>query len=588
MSKMKKIVLAIALLIVALAIIIIVTKMYKTQTTEESAENLEVTSLSATYDSSDLDESTNDVTTTITLADNNTQITGSGATVSENTITITSAGTYYITGTLTDGNIIIETTKKDNVKLILDGVSIKSSNMPAIYCKEAKKLIITLKDGTTNYLEDGNNYSYTDNGEPDGAIFSMSDLTINGKGSLEVKANYKDGIVSKDGLNIIDATVKVTSADDGIRGKDYVQISNATVQVNSTGDGIKSTNEEELGYVVIENSDIDISSGTDGIQAKSLVDIKSGNINITTAGGNTSSKKTTSSNGFYTTSQTSTDSSSSAKAIKATTEVNIEGGTITIDSSDDSIHSNGNVIISGGTITAKSGDDGIHADSNVVISNAAVDIQKSYEGIEGMYIEIDSGTISIVSSDDGINVAGGTDSSSVNGRSGQNSFNSNNSNLKLVINEGTITVNATGDGLDSNGSMYINGGTITVYGPTANDNAALDYNGECIVTGGTLIAIGSSGMMQAPSSTSTQCSFTTTISGSAGDTIAIKTSSGEELISFTAQKSYQMLTFSSNKLQTGESYQIYVNGSLKTTISQSSTTTQIGSSSMGGQGGMKH
>lgn len=599
-NNKRTIIVGISLSIILILILVYIINTYKnTNTNTNSSDSssssssdiqsseLSETSLSTNYDETDLDETYSNITATITLEDNNTQVNGTGATVNNNIITITAGGTYYVTGTLTDGNIVISATKNDNVKIVLAGVNITSSNTSAIYCEKAKKLVITLKDGTTNYIEDGETYNIAaDTDEPDGAIFSKSDLTINGSGNLEVKANYKDGIVSKDGLKIINSTIKITSADDGIRGKDYTEINKATITINAQGDGIKSTNDQDttLGYIIIEDSNITIDAQSDGIQAKTIVDIKSGIINIKTAGGSTNSKKTTSTNGFYNNStQTNTDDSSSAKGIKGTGEIIIEGGTIVVNSSDDAIHSNGNILISNGTMNLQTGDDGIHADSNITISGGTINISKSYEGIEGMYIEINGGTIEVISSDDGINVAGGTDSSSVNGRTGQNSFNTSNSNEKLVINGGTIMVNATGDGLDSNGSMYINGGTITVYGPTANDNGALDYNGECIVTGGTLIAVGSSGMMQAPSTTSTQCSLTTTISGSAGDKIEIKTSNGEEIVSFTSEKTYQMLTFSSSKLQTGETYSIYVNGTLKTTVTQSTTTTQNGTSTMSGR-----
>lgn len=189
-----------------------------------------------------------------------------------------------------------------------------------------------------------------------------------------------------------------------------------------------------------------------------------------------------------------------------------------------------------------SGDDGIHADTNIAIHGGNIDITKSYEGIESNYIEINGGDISVVASDDGINVSGGNDSSSMNGRMGQNNFSSvEDSNRKLVINGGNIKVNATGDGLDSNGSMYINGGTVMVAGPTESGNGPLDYDSECVVTGGDIIIYGSTGMWQNPSSNSSQNTLTFQNSGNSGDEIVLKDSSGNEITSFKTEKAYSAI-----------------------------------------------
>lgn len=224
------------------------------------------------------------------------------------------------------------------------------------------------------------------------------------------------------------------------------------------GKGKAISEDTELGYIAIEGGTINITTEADGIQAETVLNISSDSkINITTNGKITSSNNNQEfgggfKGGFYSSSSTaSEEDSQSSKGLKAGTEITIESGNIEINSTDDSIHSNGIILINNGTIKTSSGDDGIHADTNVVINNGNITVSKSYEGLESSYIEINGGTISIVASDDGINVAGGNDSSAMGGRPGENNFSSvQDSNRKLVINNGNLTVNATGDGLYSN------------------------------------------------------------------------------------------------------------------------------------------
>ena len=190
-------------------------------------------------------------------------------------------------------------------------------------------------------------------------------------------------------------------------------------------------------------------------------------------------------------------------------------------------------------------------------------------------------------SDDGINVAGGNDGSSMGGRPGQNNFTTtNSSNQKMVINGGTIKVNATGDGLDANGSIYINGGNITVAGPTSNGNGPLDYDAECVVKGGSLVVYGSTGMWQNPSTNSTQYSLTFSRSGSSGDKIIVKDSSGNEIASFTAEKTYQAVCVSNDKIKQGETYTLYVNYESVSSLEASSIVNSNVTGGMG-QGGMQ-
>lgn len=499
-------------------------------------------------------------------------------------MTITEDGIYTLTGTI-NGSVKVKTS--GNVKLILNNVSITSTDGPAIYIEDAEDVVIYLEEGSTNTLTDSASYSstYTD---IDGTLFSKSDLTIEGTGTLIVKANYLDGIVSKDDLKIKEGTYQIEANDDGIRGKDSVYILGGTFDITSGGDGIKSTNDTdtEKGFIMIEDGNISITADLDGIDAETKLLIKNGTFNITSGGGsaNASTKEDWGMWGRnpYASTNSSTNGDS-AKGLKSGNNLVIEGGTFNLNTSDDAIHSNNYVGILGGDINISSGDDGIHADTELIIENGNINITKSYEGIESGEITINNGNINIVATDDGINVAGGIDSSAED-RRGENAYSSY-SNNTLIINNGTIHVNAVGDGIDVNGNGYIYGGTVTVEGPTDNGNGTLDYDREFKVDGVTFIGSGSSGMLQSISSASSQYNLTVYFSTSltSSDTVIITDSNNNEILSHNSSKQYNSLVFSSSKLEKGNTYTIKINGEVYQSFTISSTTTTVGrSTGMGG------
>ena len=201
-----------------------------------------------------------------------------------NSITITDSGTYNLTGKIADGLITVNTS--GNVKLVLNNVSITNSKGPAIYVKDAEDVVIELANGSSNYLEDGSTYSGFEQDEI-GVIFSHSDITFQGEGTLEVKSNKEDGIAGKDDLKIVSGNYKINSQDDGIRGKDSVYIQNGTFDITSLGDGIKSTNDTDTkkGYILIEKGTFNIKSELDAISAQTKLLIQDGTFDITTGGG---------------------------------------------------------------------------------------------------------------------------------------------------------------------------------------------------------------------------------------------------------------------------------------------------------------
>lgn len=487
-------------------------------------------------------------------------ITMNGTSVTENSekvtvesgkIIIGAAGNYSFTGTLANGQIWVETEDEGIVRIILNGVNITSSSSAPIYVKSAGKVLIALSNGTSNVLTDGSSYNYDDaeEEEPNATVFSKADLTIFGEGSLQVNANFNDGITSKDGLIIASGNIQVDAVDDGIRGKDYLIVKNGHFTVDAGGDGLKSDNDsdEEKGYIEIISGTFSISAKGDAVSAETDLMLSYAEIEAFTSGSVSSSGTT------------------SSKGLKAGVNIIIDDGVYTLNCADDAIHSNETITINGGDFEISSGDDGIHADYDLEINDGNINIAKSYEGIESYKgdIIINGGTIHIKSSDDGLNVSAGGDTMGGGGPGGWGGSTSSSGNYCLYINGGYLYVNASGDGIDSNGSVVMTGGTVLVDGPTNSGNGALDYNGSFQITGGTIIATGSAGMAQAPASSSSQYSvlvrFNTTLS--AGTLFHIQSGNGSEIITYKPSKNYQSVAFSSPDLKKGSGYEIYTGGS---------------------------
>ncbi len=513
----------------------------------------------------------------------------SNLTISGANVTITASSEISVSGESTSGQLAVNVDKtaepEGKVVLNLEGLTLSNSSAAPIYVEAiGDEVQISAKNGTTNTISDGTSHTdtYVDSdgntNTVNGAIFSRDDLKLKGKGTLIVNGNTEDGIVCKNDLKIWNGNITVNAADDGIRGNDSVRIgdpdaadySSLSVTVNtnngsSGGDGIKTNSDEDgKGYVTINGGTVNIDSYADGIQAEQTFTMNGGELNITTYQGSNFTGSASGGNGGWGGGMGGNDGNSnktdiSAKGIKAvgvydeagTTwqsggDLIVNGGTITIDSSDDSLHCGGDMQLLGGSMTLATADDGAHSDHALTIGSTGgdydapyVNITKSYEGIEGVDITQNSGTVMVTSSDDGYNAAGGADSSGNNnsGGWGQGSWggpgggSSSDGSQTMTFNGGYAYVNAAGDGLVSNGNIDVNGGYVFV-SQTGGGNGPLDCgdsNNSITYSGGTVIAAGSSDMFETPSS----YSFLSTTSVSAGQTITFTDASGNVLATFT-------------------------------------------------------
>ncbi|MGG5334218.1 carbohydrate-binding domain-containing protein [Enterococcus sp. AZ154] len=504
------------------------------------------------YEEEDVDASYDEATATQLELNGSDTTAVDGVSVEDQTVTITQAGTYVVSGSLSNGQLVVNVNKEEKVHLIFAGVTITNEDGAAVVIEQAEKVITTLASDTTNTLTDGSSYTLAEGEtEPDAAFYSKEDLSINGDGTLVITGNYSNGLRSKDDLVLAGGTIEITAKNNAIKGKDSVSILAGSYTLNTTeGDGIQANNTEdaEKGYVAIDGGTFTIQSGRDGIQAETNLSIQSADITIKTADGAQSQSLVT---------------DESYKGLKAGGVMTISSGTFTIASADDSLHANDTINIAGGTITASSGDDGIHADNELTISDGTISIEESYEGLEASVITIAGGTTHVVASDDGINAGGGSDTDETTGQFGQDSFGGGDTaddSKQITITGGTLVIDAEGDGLDSNGNVTMSDGVVIVNGPTTGGNGALDYNGTFELTGGVLLAAGTTDMAMNVSGGSQQSigiSFDQT--QSAETLVTLKDSQGQTILSYAPSKSYQHVVLSSPDL-TDSSYTLVSGG----------------------------
>lgn len=576
------------------------------------------------------------VSDTVTADDENVEVDGSK-------VTITGAGTYVLSGTLNDGQIVVDTDDKDSVRLVLNGAEITCSDSSAIWVKNGET-IITLADGTENTLTDGSEYTTdSEDDEPKAAVYAKDDLTFNGTGSLTVNGNYKNGIQCKDALKFVSGTYTITAVNNGLVGKDSVSVKDGTYTITSGGDGIKATNTDETdqGYVIVDGGTFTITAEGDGIQAETLLRVNDGDFTLTTGGGSANAVRKNEMGGGggpmenggpapgsdgqepgeggerpemgqkpedgqpgeppqNNTDNSEEEDTTSTKGLKSYVELVADGGTFTIDSCDDALHSNNSVKVTDGTYTINTGDDGIHADKTLKISGGTIDIQQCYEGIEGFDIVIDDGDIRVTASDDAINAAGesSTDNSDTTADSETSKEQTDNSisdsgngqqpgkmggqmeaedqGATLTINGGSLYVNANGDGLDANGDILITGGNLTLHGPADGGNGTLDYASECKITGGTFAAVGSNGMIQNPSEDSEQPVICQSLDSQveSGTAISVKDEDGKVITEITTEKNVQWYAFSSPKFKVGKTYTICI-GNQETEVTLESNYTEL-------------
>lgn len=388
----------------------------------------------------------------------------------EDTIRITEEGVYILSGTLDNGQIIVELPAQDKVQLVLDQVTIHSASSAPIYIKSGDKVFITLAPSSTNLLSVSGAYEQIDDNNVDGVIFSKSDLTFNGTGSLSIQATYGHGIVGKDDVVFTGGTYHIAAQDHGICGNDSIRIADGVFHINSGKDGMQADHDDDptLGYVYISNGSYSIHAQQDGISASSTLQIDGGDFSIASGGGFEQVLNIiTKGEGPGNIPQVTDTLTESMKGLKGMT-ILLMDGIFQISSYEDAIHANDELLIHGGEFHILSGDDALHADHTVTIYDGTIVVEDAYEGIEGIYVVIRGGDITLNVLDDAIN-ASETDGS-------------------ITIEGGTIFLIASGDGVDSNGDFFMSGGTLVIDSNPiySGGDGAIDITGSTQITGGSI------------------------------------------------------------------------------------------------------
>lgn len=474
--------------------------------------------------------------TRIALSDGGTTVTGDGATVSGNTVTITAAGTYLISGTLSEGQIKVEANEADKVQLVLSGATVTSANSAALHVAKADKVFLTLADGSENTLATSGAYAAADDSAIDGAVFSRSDLTVNGGGSLAVSSAEGNGIVCKDDVVLASGTATVTAAKHAIQANDSVRIAGGSYTLRAGTDGIHAKNDEDskLGYIYVAGGSLDITAESDGFDANYVL--------------------------------------------------RVDGGTITVSAGDDGLHAESDLSVNGGDITVTKSNEGLEG-ARVTIAGGTQDVVASDDGVNASGDPDDSDSSSDTDDDSSKNNAPGSDRPGTSGggqmtggqeppaqdqgdrgdstppQEGKGGMAAGaDESAYLLITGGTLTVKADGDGLDSNGALEVSGGEVYVNGPTSDGDSAIDYGdgSTATITGGTVVALGSTGMAEGFGNSSTQGSMLISASGNAGDTVTLSDSSGKVLCSYVAQKGFACVLVSAPGVEQGKSYTLKV------------------------------
>ena len=569
---------------------------------EEVAAAFDESTLDLDYSKRDLDASYDaSSATVITLSGDSASVQGAGAQVSADGVVISLAGTYVVSGELTDGQLLVDAGDDDKVQLVLAGATIHNEDGPAICVRNADKCFVILDAGTENSLSDGASYALEDDSdEPYATLFSRCDLTLNGSGTLNVTGTYRHAVCSKDDLVVVSGTYNISAVEDGLRGRDCVKIRDGVFVIEAGGDGIKSNKDDKptKGFVSIDGGTFDIQAGDDAVQGKTLV--------------------------------------------------RLAGGSMTVAANDDAFHSDLEMHLLGSAIEVSAGDDAFHAETKLTVDDGTVNVTSCNEGYEAEKVYVNGGDTHIVASDDGVNAsaadlsddanadtvsstlpnggtpgapgqgggaaapnaggqapagalqggqapeaagtqqgaqapdaagaqqggsapelpagdnAGGAGGAADPGQQGGDpaaggGMGQADDDCLIQINGGYLVVDSVGDAIDSNGNVEVTGGVLLVSGPTSDGDGAFDYDGSATVTGGTVLMVGSTGMAQSFTS-GTQAFAMTSASGEAGQSVCVVDGSGNVVASFTAIKRFGMVLASSPAFAEGGEYTLVIGG----------------------------
>lgn len=321
----------------------------------------------------------------ITLADGASRTDAAGVTIAGDTVTITQEGNYLLTGTLANGQIIVDAPKDAKIQLVLENASVSRTGSAALYVRQADKVFVTTAEGSTNTLASSGSFVQTDENKVDGAVFSKEDITLNGAGSLTVSCQTGHGIVGKDDVKLAGGTVTVEAAKKGISAKDSLSIADGSLTVNSGTSALHCENSDDstLGGIFIGGGALDLTTGSDGIHAAAWLEITGGTIAVNAGDDGLHA------DGALTITGGTVNVSRSYEGIEGAT-VTITGGRISVTASDDGINaadgttaggmrggfgagsSSASILIRGGTLEVNAQGDGVDSNGTLRVEGGAL------------------------------------------------------------------------------------------------------------------------------------------------------------------------------------------------------------------------
>lgn len=581
-----------------------------------------------------------DSATVIAFDGDTAEVKGDGASVQDCVVTIEQAGTYVVSGIATGGQVVVDAQSDDKVQVVLNVAQIHCDDGPSLYIKEADKVFVTLAEGTSNSLSDGEGYvDADDEGVPNAALFSEADLTINGSGTLDVKGSSRYGINSKDDLVITGGTFVVDAVEDALRGKDCVKIADGSFELTAGEGGIKSSNDEDgtRGFVCIDGGSLSIEAGDDAIHGESVLVVNEGDIEIASCEEGLEAEQVYINGGDVRVTSNDDALNASARGSQSDSAGMQEGAATQDPNADAAIGGAGDAGQPGGMENLPGGDAGEAGAAageaeDVSVANeaggmpaagGAGDVSAADETGD-MAAADETGDMAAAGESGKMPVAGGgpgsqngagdlpggapsnsdgsagsagakdplqgkgsgaeTPSLSDEAADGGDSAEGNpgstdaapdgmgrdgaampgsgaSDSCILSISGGRLIVDASGDGLDSNGSLQISGGTVLVLGPESDGNSALDYESSAQITGGCVLALGPIGMAEGFTDAE-QPYVTSQVSVSAGESVCVADEEGNVLVSLTATKDFQWVCASCSSMEEGEQYSLVVGGSV--------------------------
>lgn len=479
-----------------------------------------------------------DGATKISLSDNGCAVDGAGAVADGTTVTITAGGTYVLTGQISAGQVVVNA-GSEKVQLVLDGASVTSADSAAILVRAAKKVWLTLADGTQNKLATSGSFAEDDEFSIDGAVWCKSDLTINGTGALEVSSAEGHGIVCKDELALVSGDVEVEAARHAVQAQDAACVVAGTWSLTAGTDGIHCGDDDdaEKGSVLIVGGTVSIDAASDGVDAANVLEVDGGEVTVSAGD----------------------DGLHSERALQ------VDGGTVTVTKSYEGLEGS-TVTVNGGVIDVTSSDDGVNAagDPTGDSSAEATGVGASGPEADGEQHEVAANSGQAPTGDG--QAPEGADAQAPTGAGGQAPADAGgqapgaggamdyDSTAQVTINGGELTIQAGGDGIDSNGDLTVTGGETYVFGPTSDGDGSLDFAGAGTVTGGVVMCVGPSGMAQNFGDASTQGSMLVSASGQAGDAIQLADEDGNVVASCEARTSYSCVLVSAPSVESGKTY----------------------------------